>query len=331
MSLRLDDINQKENSIKLSLQTVDYRLAKLEDLALQTADALYSIQHMLTTKSLQHHPTTTSDSAAQTAAGPILGTTPTMDWMTVSGLFPTKRHLNESRLRPFTDYTCNTFRRPPFSRAITVAAPGSLSKELPVVHAAMAVSSGASVFTHTSPMMEKQESLTQQPYLGSSLYQRRRKRPLVKLRSQLNSEPGSPDSSRKVAKGMNLKVTFSDEVDIDDPLGDQLAGLSPVSSLASIPSVREKRKPAKVKTATSAVSCGSSQTPATYITASLATSTVTWSTAQPPTLAHSPHWTFLLPAAECPVPCQQALPHNIAHHTHYHTLAHGLHEHYRRH
>ena len=36
MSLRLDDINQKENNTRLSLQTVDYRLAKLEELMVQS-------------------------------------------------------------------------------------------------------------------------------------------------------------------------------------------------------------------------------------------------------------------------------------------------------
>ena len=47
MSLRMDDMNLKENSIKMSLQTVDYRLAKLEELALQTAESLNSIQEFL--------------------------------------------------------------------------------------------------------------------------------------------------------------------------------------------------------------------------------------------------------------------------------------------
>ena len=44
MSLRLDDINQKENSVRLSMQTVDYRLAKLEDLVLQSLTGLEKLQ-----------------------------------------------------------------------------------------------------------------------------------------------------------------------------------------------------------------------------------------------------------------------------------------------
>lgn len=42
MTMRMDDINQKENSIKLSLQTMDYRMSKLEDVALQTNDTCQS-------------------------------------------------------------------------------------------------------------------------------------------------------------------------------------------------------------------------------------------------------------------------------------------------
>ena len=46
ISLRMDDINQKENAMKLSMQTVDFRLAKLEEAALQTAESLFSIQQV---------------------------------------------------------------------------------------------------------------------------------------------------------------------------------------------------------------------------------------------------------------------------------------------
>ncbi|XP_046332894.2 transient receptor potential cation channel subfamily M member 3-like isoform X4 [Haliotis rufescens] len=47
MSMRVDDMNQKENTIKLSLQTVDYRLGRLEEIAHQTAEALNYIQSCL--------------------------------------------------------------------------------------------------------------------------------------------------------------------------------------------------------------------------------------------------------------------------------------------
>ncbi|KAL5005502.1 hypothetical protein ScPMuIL_018958 [Solemya velum] len=47
MTMRMDDVNTKENSIKLSLQTVDYRLSKLEDLASQTTDMLSILQNFV--------------------------------------------------------------------------------------------------------------------------------------------------------------------------------------------------------------------------------------------------------------------------------------------
>ena len=47
MSMRVDDINQKENTIKMSLQTVDFRLGRLEEIALQTQESLYHIQMCL--------------------------------------------------------------------------------------------------------------------------------------------------------------------------------------------------------------------------------------------------------------------------------------------
>lgn len=47
MSLRLDDINQKENSIRLSLQTVDYRMMKLEEMSLQMMESMTVTQQMV--------------------------------------------------------------------------------------------------------------------------------------------------------------------------------------------------------------------------------------------------------------------------------------------
>ncbi|XP_033750310.1 LOW QUALITY PROTEIN: transient receptor potential cation channel subfamily M member 3-like [Pecten maximus] len=47
MTLRMDDVNQKENSIKLSLQTVEYRLSKLEEISLQSADTLNSMRNLM--------------------------------------------------------------------------------------------------------------------------------------------------------------------------------------------------------------------------------------------------------------------------------------------
>ncbi|XP_041371939.1 transient receptor potential cation channel subfamily M member 3-like isoform X2 [Gigantopelta aegis] len=55
MSMRVDDINQKENTIKLSLQTVDYRLGRLEEIAMLTQESVYNIQmHLLRPDSQGH-------------------------------------------------------------------------------------------------------------------------------------------------------------------------------------------------------------------------------------------------------------------------------------
>ena len=54
MALRMDDINQKVNAIKLSLQTVDYRLGKQDEIALQTAETLAHIQQISNIQQIQN-------------------------------------------------------------------------------------------------------------------------------------------------------------------------------------------------------------------------------------------------------------------------------------
>ncbi|VDI37874.1 transient receptor potential cation channel subfamily M member 3 [Mytilus galloprovincialis] len=47
MAMRMDDFTQKENTIKLSLQTVDYRLSKLEDLCIHTSEMTQQIRNYI--------------------------------------------------------------------------------------------------------------------------------------------------------------------------------------------------------------------------------------------------------------------------------------------
>ena len=49
MMLRMEDVSLKENSIKMSMQTLDVRLAKLEEIAVQNADSLYMLNRYLAT------------------------------------------------------------------------------------------------------------------------------------------------------------------------------------------------------------------------------------------------------------------------------------------
>ncbi|CAC5414386.1 TRPM3 [Mytilus coruscus] len=47
MAMKMDDFTQKENNIKLSLQTVDYRLSKLEDLCIHTSEMTHQIRNYI--------------------------------------------------------------------------------------------------------------------------------------------------------------------------------------------------------------------------------------------------------------------------------------------
>ena len=47
MALRMDDVHQKENAVKLSIQTLDYRMSMLEDLAVRNIDMLGQVKQML--------------------------------------------------------------------------------------------------------------------------------------------------------------------------------------------------------------------------------------------------------------------------------------------
>lgn len=47
MTLRMDDMNQKENTVKLSIQSLDFRMSFLEELAIQNIDILSQIKQTL--------------------------------------------------------------------------------------------------------------------------------------------------------------------------------------------------------------------------------------------------------------------------------------------
>ncbi|KAL3865684.1 hypothetical protein ACJMK2_043048, partial [Sinanodonta woodiana] len=62
MVMKVDDVNQKENSIKLSLQTVDYRLSKLEEIAIQNAEMLNMMQAFMSKSGIRsRHVSVSSD------------------------------------------------------------------------------------------------------------------------------------------------------------------------------------------------------------------------------------------------------------------------------
>ena len=51
MSLRLEDVNTKESSLRLSVQTIDYRLGRLEEIAANTSETLAFIRTMMSWQS----------------------------------------------------------------------------------------------------------------------------------------------------------------------------------------------------------------------------------------------------------------------------------------
>ena len=117
VSLKLDDISQKENSIKLSLQTVDRRLGKVEEHVKHMSQAFDTVIQKLDTLFPQASNSVTSNQPSesgntnQTFDGPSVAGSAYLDYFKQDN--DTDR--SEARLRPFTDY--NKPKRPPYMRA----------------------------------------------------------------------------------------------------------------------------------------------------------------------------------------------------------------------
>ncbi|KAL4227851.1 Transient receptor putative cation channel subfamily M member 7 [Mactra antiquata] len=63
MTLRMDDMNQKENSVKLSMQTLDYKMSVLEEIAIQNVEALTQIKQMLSAFDIRSRHTSSRNSS----------------------------------------------------------------------------------------------------------------------------------------------------------------------------------------------------------------------------------------------------------------------------
>ena len=232
MALRIDDMNQKENAIKLSLQTVDYRLAKLEEITLQTAESLHTIQKYMK----EYRPTidsfSDSSSVSNRQSPPLSnvimpedreseGDTGIISDRRRRGSGASRRNMNEQRLWPFTDYS-QQWKRPPFTRAITVAAPGSLCHEMPNMLASIQLE--ATTIAKARKVVPKKPSRVKSPpknnpaYLGSALYHRRRSRALSKLKGQYVTGDSSGDDDIQRGKAGTPKstnrVTFADAISL---------------------------------------------------------------------------------------------------------------------
>ena len=229
MSLRMDDMNQKENAMKLSLQTVDYRLAKLEEVALQTAESLFLLQQLVTSSRILQHQMSSdldaessggeSSSKADIQSPPFLfppGSAPAQ--------LPKKHKMNEERLRPFTDYS-QACQRKPFLRAVTLGAPLG-GPDMTMVPSNYRVARQTSVFTRQasifSPPPPEPKSKPKPkrikspprtvsgPHLGSELYYRRRNNALSRLRHQGLITKALKEEEEPHSKKEDARVTFSD-------------------------------------------------------------------------------------------------------------------------
>ena len=114
MSLRLDDINMRENAIRLSLQTIDSCLLKLDEQTTRNTRALAQLRHAA---GIQGSPPPWENPASvETGSQKLLekGISPHR----VNT--PPQRVFNEDRLRPFTDYHGGGRQRPPLQHGMSV-------------------------------------------------------------------------------------------------------------------------------------------------------------------------------------------------------------------
>jgi len=114
MSLRLDDINMRENAIRLSLQTIDSCLLKLDD---QTARNSRALTQLRDAAGLQGSPPPVENPGLVESG---------FHRLRDKGMSPHRintpphRIYNEERLRPFTDYHGGSRQRPPLQHGMSV-------------------------------------------------------------------------------------------------------------------------------------------------------------------------------------------------------------------
>ena len=119
-----------------------------------------------------------------------------------------KRRMNEDRLGPFTDYSSR--RRPPFQRAITIAAPGSAGHEFSIIRSGNNINQLASDFSSQIPSGRRDSKTSlgsrgkrkESIGLASDLYNRRKMKALNKFKEA--------DTPLKTKRSKGGRVTFSD-------------------------------------------------------------------------------------------------------------------------
>lgn len=200
LSLRLDDMNLKENSIKQLLHSLDHRMARLEDALIVTNQSFSMLHHQVATSQSRESGAESSSSytppppmASRLPVGGPISYPPPPDYWSHGSRLPSSqnksRNFREARLRPFTDYS----RRPRFNRAFSL-------------DAAYAAHSVGYDYTTRAPS-----------FSASKLYLRR-KASLDSLSSPDSATGGGPEVIKKQnkhgkkrnKKDSELKVTFGD-------------------------------------------------------------------------------------------------------------------------
>jgi len=115
MSLRLDHINLRENAIRLSLQTIDSYLLKLDEQTSRNSRALAQLRQAA---GIQGSPPPWENPAPFDAVGQKAARDKGMSPLRVSTT--PQRTYNEDRLRPFTDYYGGVRQRPPMQHGMSV-------------------------------------------------------------------------------------------------------------------------------------------------------------------------------------------------------------------
>jgi len=107
----MDDLRQKENSVRICLQTIDSHMANLDRLSFETSEALYAMQCRINSSGVALTQTREINAvsprlvpAPYTATLPTLGDETQSRRANIPFSFQTSCTYNELKLAPFTDY-----------------------------------------------------------------------------------------------------------------------------------------------------------------------------------------------------------------------------------
>jgi len=114
MSLRLDDINMRENTIRLNLQTIDNYLLRLDE---QSAHNTRMLTQLRQAAGIQGSPPSWENPGVGDGGGQKVRERSTTPHRANT---PPQRLYNEDRLRPFTDYRGGSRQRPPLQHGMSV-------------------------------------------------------------------------------------------------------------------------------------------------------------------------------------------------------------------